>query len=178
MRNSIVFKPLVKILIVGHLWLFGIAPGAASADNYAQLLQVEITFGGQQPVSNFYISSAAGGAVRTQTFDSDLPSIIRTPVFSTDRSRLTMFNLRPVLYENDTNTDSGQEGDEKPGAFGAIGSILLMGLLLAPAIYSVSKNSTSLSELDRAGAEAACGDGRCVVEDFPTAPATTPGEGG
>ncbi len=180
MKNSSLRKKMMKGLIVSYVSVLGIVPSLAGAEGYTQMLQYELTFGGKQPVSNFYMALRPNGAINVPQFDSLTPSIRRAPLFSTDPSRVTMLNPLPILYANDKDGGSGQEGEKKPGPAMAIGSLLGLVILIAPIAYEISKTSKSFDKAISESLKDSFGE-KCTEEgcflNIPGVPSLNPNNG-
>jgi len=179
MKDSSLHKKMMKGLLVSYVSVLGIVPGLAGAEGYSQMLQYELTFGGKQPVSNFYMSLRPNGAINVPQFDSQAPSI-RTPLFSTDPSRVTMLNPLPVLYANDEGGGPVQEGEEKPDSVRAIGGLIGFVILIAPIAYGISQASKSFDKAISESLKDSYGE-KCTEEgcflNIPGVPSLNPNNG-
>jgi hypothetical protein len=145
MRDSRLGKRMKMGLIVSCVSVLGVVPSLASADGNTQMLQFELTFGGKAPVSSFYMSMRPAGVGSALQLDTDTQSMIRIPLFSTDRSRVTMLNPLPILYANGEGSDSSQAGEVEHTAAQKIGKVVLGGVVFAVAIGSMALAGKEIS---------------------------------
>ncbi|GMR05463.1 MAG: hypothetical protein BMS9Abin25_0038 [Gammaproteobacteria bacterium] len=153
MKDSSLRKKMIKGLIVSYVSVLGVVPSLAGADGSTQMLQFELTFGNKKPVSNFYMSVRPTGMATVDEADTDTQSMIRMPVFSTDRSRVTMLNPLPMFYANEGGSSTEGDGDrstaQKTGSVLA-GAILVVGSVAAIA-WAAAEFSHSFDDICNEG---------------------------
>jgi hypothetical protein len=135
---------IFRMLICVSAMVTAIAPVKASADDHAQMLQLELRFGGKQMESNLYLSLAQPAALAQ--FDSYVHGSYRVPVVSSDPSKLTLLGPFTRLFANEEAPASEGGGYEEPNpnasAGNFVGGVLLMALAVAPFAAALSSSTS------------------------------------
>ena len=145
-------------------------PVKAIADDYVQMIQYELSFGGKQPESNLYMSMRPAGY--SSQFDTDDLSAYRMPVISTNPSKPTLFKPLSMLYATEesasTEGNENQTPDPIASAGQAFGGLVIVALMLAPIAIGIS----DIAKFDP------CAEGGCEIDipdisNLPTVPVET-----
>ena len=102
--------------------LLAFIPVKAIADDYVQMIQYELSFGGKQSESNFYMSMRSAGY--SSQLDTDDQNTFRIPVISTDPRKITLFKPLSMLYEAEEPNSAEENKDETPNPIASAGQAL------------------------------------------------------
>jgi hypothetical protein len=146
-----------------------LGPMKATADDHAQMIQFELTFGGKQSVSNLYISMTP--SVFSSQYETDGVNTIQVPVISSDTQKTTLLRPLTKLYANDETESSDGVTSEELNPVAGVGAAVIMlagvAVLLLPFALAGSDAARSLDDFDP------CRDGACNIDlpdpsDVPT----------
>lgn len=162
-----------RVLHCLTLLLAVLSPVKATADDYTQMIQYELTFGGKQSVSNLYMSMKPAG-FQSQNETNTLATY-RVPVISSDPGRVTLFSPLAKLYANDESTNSDSKGYEEPNPDASVGNfagqLLVAALVIVPIAIGMSNAASDIDPCkDGCGIELPDPDD-IVIPDPPPLPA-------
>ena len=150
--------------------LLAFIPVKAIADDYVQMIQYELSFGGKQSESNFYMSMRPAGY--SSQFDTVGQNAYRIPVISTNPSKTTLFKPLSMLYATEESSSAEGNENETPNptasAGQTFGGLVILALMLAPIAIGIS----DVAKFDP------CAEGGCETDipdnsNLPTVPVET-----
>ena len=151
--------------------------GALYADDYVQMIQYELSFGGKQSESNFYMSMRSAGY--SSQLDTDGQNIYQIPVMSTDPRKITLLNPLSMLYEAEEPKNAEENKDETPNPIASAGQALartLVGIVFVAAMLAPIASSVSdIAKFDPCKDGACTGDVNYTIPDTFKVPADTAG---
>ena len=159
-------KWFLQGLVAGVSVLVCLASWAVEPDRYAHVITYERSLGGHHPVSSFYLSMQPGASSVVYADSTAKSAQIRTPLYSTDKRQITLFNPLPMLRADEEDA-TGQEGESiATGLKKAAGSFIAITLVLGPYIYSMAQSINEFGdEFEESLAIDLCKDGGCDYLD-------------
>lgn len=132
---------------------------ALQPGEYAHVLTYERTLGGARPQSSLYLSMQSGATDSINANGLAAAPAITTPLYSSDKRRITLLNPLPVMYAAEGQGSEQGEEDEEVSVGKALGSALATLLVIGPYIYSAAQTIKDIGDLD------ICEDGGCADLD-------------
>ena len=151
-----VMKRLLRcvLLILAYLPV-ALGPVKATADDHAQMIQYELTFGGKKTVSNLYM--AMRPVVFSSQSETDNLNTYRMPILSSDPGRTTLFSPLAKLYANDESSNSDDKSYGEPNPDASVGNFAAQLLVAALVIVPIAIGMSNAGDFDP------CGEG-CGIE--------------
>jgi preprotein translocase subunit Sec61beta len=147
-----------KLIISFLLTLVTLNSGALYADDYVQMIQFEMSFGGKQSESNLYMSMRSVGY--SSQFDTKGQDTFRIPLISTDPRKISLLQPLSMLYAEEEPNNAEENIDETPNPVAAvgqaIGGVVLLAVMLAPVAVAIS----DMNSYDP------CSGGACSIENY------------
>lgn len=162
-----------KLIISFLLALVTLNSGALYADDYVQMIQYELSFGGKQSESNFYMSVRSVGY--SSQLDTDGQNKYRIPVMSTDPRKITLLKPLSMLYAAEEPNNAEENKDETPNPRASAGQALAGIVIIAAMLAPIAIGLSDIAKFDPCKDGACTGDVNYTIPDTFKVPADTTG---
>lgn len=162
-----------KLFISFLLTLVTFNSGVLYADDYVQMIQYELSFGGKQSESDFYMSMRSAGY--SSQLDTDDQNTFRIPVISTEPRKITLFKSLSMLYAAEEPNSAEENKDETPNPIASAGQALAGIVIVAAMLAPIAIGLSDIAKFDPCQDGACTGDVNYTIPDTFKVPADTTG---